>query len=212
MATDNHRHAEVGDGQREDQAERGKHGLSRSGPGDAVERPPGACTHARCRVEQTRVTQREGRKQNHQRVGKRVDHLADHDAPKTIDIVCKKAAQQSLVTEQVDQRNGGQHRWRQQRQQRYCAPQALGGNQRALQRVGEHIGQRHHNDRDSQGDTQAVAQQPMEMLAGQQLSSCGKSAALPHVVAEAAPEDSQQGQKQRHRQNGEKQYFPAEYE
>ncbi|MNJ69574.1 hypothetical protein D3C77_659390 [compost metagenome] len=46
-----------------------------------------------------------------------VDGLTKDNAPEAVDIVAEQPAQQALIAEQVDQGNGRQHRWRQQRQQ-----------------------------------------------------------------------------------------------
>ncbi|MNS93478.1 hypothetical protein D3C72_1276570 [compost metagenome] len=145
-------------------------------------------------------------------MGKGVDGLAQDDAPEAVDIVRQPVAQQALVAEQVDQRDARQHRGRQQRQQGNAAPQALGRNQRALQGVGEQVGAGHHDGRDTEGNLQAVAQQPVEVGAGEQLAGRGHAAALPRVAAEAAPEDGQQRQQYRQGQHTEQQVLAALHE
>ena len=212
VATDHHRHAEVGDGQGEHQTERGEHGLTRRRPGDAAKRFGRTGAHARRRIEQSRIGQRQRRQQNHQRVGKGVDHLTQHNAPEAVDVVREQPAQHALVAEQIDQRNARQHRRRHQRQQGNPAPDAFGRNQRALQGVGKQVGQRYDNGRDAEGNFQAVAEQPVEILAGHQLLRRDPATALPGFSAETTPEDRQQRHQHRDAEQHQQKDFAADDE
>ncbi|MNP07451.1 hypothetical protein D3C76_994730 [compost metagenome] len=168
--------------------------MPRRRPGDAAEALPWTGAHAGSGVEQARIGQRQRRQQDHQRMREGVDGLAEDDAPEAVDVVRNQLAQQALVAEQVDQRDARQHRRRQQRQQGNPPPQALGRDQRALQCVGEQVGQRHDDGGDAEGNLQAVAQQPVEVGAGEHFARRDEATALPRFAAEAAPEDRQQRQ------------------
>jgi hypothetical protein len=58
------------------------------------------------------------------------------------------------------------------------------GNQRALQRVGKQVGQRYDDGRNAEGNLQAVAEQPVEILAAHQLLRRHPATALPGLTAE----------------------------
>jgi len=135
--------------------------------------------------------------QNHQGMRKGVDHFAEDNAPEAVDVVRQQTAQQALVAEQVHQRDPRQHRRRHQRQQRQAAPDRLGRDQRALQRIGKQIRQRYDDGRDAEGNFQAVTEQPVEVGATDQFPCRHQPAALPGFAAEAAPEDRQQRQQHR---------------
>ncbi len=212
VATDHHRHTKIGNRQGEHQTERGEYRLAGRRPGNAAKRLGRTGAHARCGIEQTCIGQRQCREQNHQRMGKGVDHLAQHNAPEAIDIVREQPTQHALVAEQIDQRNSRQHRRRHQRQQRDPAPDAFARNQRALQRVGKQVGQRYDNGRHAEGHFQAVAEQPMEIGTGHQLLRREPATALPGVIAETAPEDRQQRQQHREAEQHQKEDFAAEHE
>ncbi|MNI27332.1 hypothetical protein D3C73_810650 [compost metagenome] len=193
VAPDHHGHAEVGDGQGEDQTERGENSLTRRRPGDAAE---GFCrtgAHARSGIEQARIRQGQRRQQNHQGVWKGVDHLAEHNAPEAIDVVRDQPAQHALIAEQVNQCNPRQHRRRHQWQQRNTTPDTFARNQRALQCVGKQVSQRYDNRCDAEGNLQAVTQQPVEIFAAHQFLRGDPATALPGLGTEATPEDRQQG-------------------
>jgi hypothetical protein len=192
VATDHHGYAEVSDGQGEHQAERGEYRLAGRWPGDAAEGFCRAGTHAGSGIEQARIRQGQGRQQDHQGMRKGVDDFTEHNAPETVDVVREQATQHALVAEQVNQRNAGQHRRRHQRQQRNATPDAFAGNQGALQCVGKQVGQRYDNGRHAEGHLQAVAEQPVEVLAGHQLFGSDPTTPLPGLGAEATPEDRQQ--------------------
>ncbi|MNE53873.1 hypothetical protein D3C80_1486230 [compost metagenome] len=143
---------------------------------------------------------------------KGVDGLTEDDAPEAIDIVAEQPAQQPLVAEQVNQGNGRQHRRRQQGQQRNATPDALAGDQRALQSVGKQVGQRHDNRGDAERNFEAVTQQPVKVGAGKQFTCGNQTTALPGITAEAAPEDRQQRHQHRNRQQEQQQPFTADHE
>jgi hypothetical protein len=185
VATDHHRHTEIGDGQGEHQTERGEHSLTSCRPGDAAKGLGRTGAHARRGIEQSRIGQRQCREQDHQRMGKGVNHLAQHNPPEPVDVVREQPAQHALVAEQIDQRNARQHRRRHQRQQRNPAPDAFRRNQRALQRVGKQVGQRYDDGRNAEGNFQAVAEQPVEILAAHQLLRREPATALPGLTAES---------------------------
>ena len=212
VAADHHRHTEIGDGQGEHQAERGEHCLPGRRPGDAAKGFRRTGAHARRRIEQPRIGQRQRRQQNHQRMGKGVDHLTQHNAPETVDIVREQPAQHALVAEQINQCDTRQHRRRHQWQQGNPAPEALGWNQCTLQGVGKQVGQRYDDGRDAEGNFQAVTKQPVEILAGHQLLRGEPATALPGLAAEAAPEDRQQRQQHRDTEQQQQQEFAAEDE
>ncbi|MNJ43439.1 hypothetical protein D3C77_384440 [compost metagenome] len=212
IATNHHRHTEVGDGQGEHQAEGGEHRLPGRRPGDAVKRAPRPGAHARGRIEQTRIGQRQRRQQDHQCMREGVDGFTEDNAPEAVDVVAEQPAQQALVAEQVDQGNGRQHRRRQQRQQRDAAPQALGRNQSALQGIGEQVGQRHHDCRNTERDLEAIAQQPVKVGTGKQFAGGNQATALAGITAETAPEDRQQWHQDRDSEQKQQQPLAADHE
>ncbi|MCY1397581.1 hypothetical protein D9M71_125900 [compost metagenome] len=212
VATDNHWYAEVSDGQGEHQTECGEHGLTGRRPGDAAE---GFCrtrAHAGGGIEQSRIGQGQGRQKNHQGVREGVDDFAKHNAPEAVDVVREQATQHALVAEQVNQRDARQHRRRHQWQQRDASPDTFGRNQGSLQRVGKQVGQRYDNGRDTEGNLQAVTEQPVEVLAGHQLFRCDPATALPGLGAETTPEDRQQRHQYGNAQQHQHEDFAADHE
>ncbi|MNQ79603.1 hypothetical protein D3C85_945530 [compost metagenome] len=107
VATDYNRHPEVGNGQGEHQAECGEHRLPGRRPGDAAKRLGRTGAHARSGIEQARIGQGQCRQQDHQGVGKGVDHFTQDDAPEAVDVFRQQPAQQALVAEQIDQCDTG---------------------------------------------------------------------------------------------------------
>lgn len=119
-----------------------------------------------------------GAEQHHQCVGKGVDSLPQNDAPETVNAVREDVPQHALIAEQVDQRDAGQHRRRKQRQQGDATEHTFTRHTRTLQCIREPVSKRHHNQYNRQGTFQAIAQQPTEIGAAEQLGSGGKPSAL----------------------------------
>ncbi|MNH15700.1 hypothetical protein D3C79_753180 [compost metagenome] len=141
-----------------------------------------------------------------------VDGLPQDNAPEAIDVVTEQPAQQALVTEQVDQGNRRQHRRCQQWQQRDTPPQPLGRDQRALQGISEQVCQGDHDRGNREGNRQAVAKQPVEVVAGKQFTGRQQTATLAGIAAEAAPEDRQQRHQHRQQQQGQQQALATDDE
>ena len=162
VATDHLWNAEVGDDQREgDQRGRDESvPRTRQRDGEELAHRAGA-QRIGCLVE-AGIGQRERCHENHQRVWKGRKAFGQHDTRRAIDSIESEREphrfSNALVAEPVDQRDGRQQRWRQQRQQAGGPEQALERHAAARQRICERECQRHHDDGDQQRDPDAVPQ------------------------------------------------------
>ena len=161
-------HAEVGNGEREHQAQGTEDAVACGRQGDGGEDAPARCAHGMCCVVQAAIGLRQGRQQDHHGVWEGVEHFTQQDAPEAVDAAIHPLLEQALVAEQVDQRDARQERRCQQRQQADAAPQALEGNAGALQGVGKHIGQRYRHHGGDQRYPQAAPQHGQEIDVGKE--------------------------------------------
>jgi hypothetical protein len=208
-AADDFRYAEVGDCQREHQAERAEDAVARGRQRHGAEGLPAACAHCRGGVVQARIGQRQRRQQDHQRMREGVERFAQQDAPEAVDAAVHPLLEQALVAEQVDQRDAGQQRRRQQRQQRDRAPHALEWRQRALQPIGEQVGQRHHQQGGRRRHADAARDHREEVGIGDQLAPGRQTGPGAIAVEQRLAEHGHQRQGQRQHQQEQQEILQA---
>ncbi|MNI33120.1 hypothetical protein D3C73_870520 [compost metagenome] len=201
--------AEIGDGQREHHAAGREHGIARAGQGHGQEGAPRARAHGPRRVVQSSVGQRQAGQQDHQRMRKRVEGLAHHNAPEAVDGgAARQALEQALVAQQIDQRNAGQQRRRQQGQQGNGAQHSPARQAGAGQAVGEAIGARHHQQHRHHAHGQAAPDHGKKAIRADDAGDHRQAGPGAFAVGHGLGQDGQQRQRQEQHQKQHQRALP----
>ena len=153
------------------------------------------------RFVQTCVGHGQRSQQNHEGVWKTVENLRHHDAEGSVDRDAKQPVlQDALVAEDIDHRDRGQQRGRQDGDQRQRLEQTLAAHAAALQGIGVGKGQRQHDGRGEQRHPQAVPHRGEQRGRGEVLNVVGHADEPAVLVLETLGQQPPQGQYQRDQQ------------
>ena len=157
IAADHLGDAEVGHHQGEHDQRRADHAVLGAGQGDGEEDADLRGAQHVGRLVEARVGGRERRHQDHHGVRQAVEDLGDDDALEAVDLAAAQPRlEEALGAEQVDQRQAGQQRRREDRDQRDALEQPAQRQHGAGQRIGVEEGERHHDRGADRRDMEAV--------------------------------------------------------
>ncbi len=200
VRADDLRHAELGHRHRENDHRRGDQTIARAGQRDRPELPPAGRAERIRRLVQARVGQRETGENDHHRVRERREHHRHHHARQPVHgrkaEPPERAFERALIAEQVDERECGEHRRREDRDQRDVPPQALQRNAGALNRVREPERERHGQQRGERREGQRVLRRPLERRRRQVLREVDEADEGTRLVLHTTHQQHRQRQRQ----------------